>query len=186
MAKAKATIVPSSVHLETEELERSQSCRDLNLVRLPEAIGNLTSLVRLKLNDSDIASLPSSIGRLRNLKDLDLAGTSEFEELPEECADLIGLKMLSVTFRANTGSSLSSLDFLARIPKLEMLVLRCSGCGHEPDCGFLLRLAQACPSLGCIFLRDGQRDGKIFQWYYHKDQVFYASTRDPSEHYRSF
>jgi len=52
--------------------------------RFPDEIGNLTSLEDLDLDHFDIESLPSSIGKLVNLKELSLVGTETFRYLQEQ------------------------------------------------------------------------------------------------------
>ena len=62
---------------------------------LPEEIGNLTNLERLSCN---AASLPPSVGRLRNLKDLCLASDYSKEVvLREEIGDLVSLERLDLS-----------------------------------------------------------------------------------------
>ena len=52
---------------------------------------------RLDLSHSSMLSLPKHIGRLRNLKDLDLSFTKWLRELPEEIGDLCSLEKLNLS-----------------------------------------------------------------------------------------
>ncbi len=72
-------------------------------VGLPDAIGNLTSLIQLNISTTDICSLPPSIGKLKNLKVLRLANT-EVKELPKEIGELTSLIHLNLL-----GTRISSL-----------------------------------------------------------------------------
>lgn len=57
------------------------------LDRLPESIGNLTSLEKLSLSGNRLQSLPESLSRLRNLKELTIAGNL-LQEVPESLGNL--------------------------------------------------------------------------------------------------
>jgi hypothetical protein len=67
-----------------------------NLTYLPEEIENLARLETLNLQWSSIASLPSSIGRLQNLKCLNLSCTERLSNLPEEIGNLASLERLNL------------------------------------------------------------------------------------------
>ena len=61
--------------------------------KIPESIGNLTSLQKLDLSGSPINTLPESIGNLTSLQRLDLRG-SQINTLPESIWNLTSLKIL--------------------------------------------------------------------------------------------
>ncbi|XP_062202657.1 disease resistance protein RGA2-like [Phragmites australis] len=54
---------------------------------LPEVISNVWSLQALHVPDSDIVSLPESIGRLQKLRILNLSGCGSLESLPDSIGD---------------------------------------------------------------------------------------------------
>ena len=86
---------------------------------LPEEIGALSSLKRLNLEDSSIVSLPSSIGGLKNLEELDLSWTNSLSVLPEGIGALTSLRCLNLE-----GSSIASLpSSIGRLISLEELCL---------------------------------------------------------------
>ncbi|MHA1274487.1 MAG: leucine-rich repeat domain-containing protein [Promethearchaeota archaeon] len=83
---------------------------------LPEAIGNLKSLVNLDLRWNQLTTLPESIGKLKSLQKLDLS-YNQLMTLLESIGDLSSLKELylrSNQLRALPGSilNLSSLNTL--------------------------------------------------------------------------
>jgi Leucine-rich repeat (LRR) protein len=63
---------------------------------LPETIGNLTSLKRLRIFKCEsLMILPETIGNLTSLQELDICGTS-VETLPETIGNLTSLKKLTI------------------------------------------------------------------------------------------
>jgi hypothetical protein len=68
------------------------------LKNLPEEIGNLSSLNKLNLRHSDITSLPTYIGKLQNLKEIDLSRTGKLKNLPEEIGNLSNLNKFELCF----------------------------------------------------------------------------------------
>jgi hypothetical protein len=78
------------------------------------------TITHLDMRESKIEELPSSIGKLKNLEDLDLSLTSNLSELPLEIGDLSSLKKLDLS-----GSKLTSLpSSIGRLQNLEHLRLR--------------------------------------------------------------
>ena len=67
--------------------------RYLNLLYLPEEIGNLTHLELLNLGKNRLMTLPSEIGCLKHLKSLYL-DKNQLTELPQEIGELTQLRML--------------------------------------------------------------------------------------------
>ncbi|KAL3728149.1 hypothetical protein ACJRO7_032840 [Eucalyptus globulus] len=69
-----------------------------NLRELPDSIGELKSLVALHLGFTGIYSLPSSIGRLKNLKYLFLFRCKDLLELPHSLGELESLVKLNSSY----------------------------------------------------------------------------------------
>lgn len=65
------------------------------IMKLPEWIGELSSLIYLNLNINNITKLPNSISLLDNLEELSL-WKNELEELPENFGNLTRLKKLNL------------------------------------------------------------------------------------------
>jgi hypothetical protein len=78
----------------------------------------------LNLSGSKITSLPPSIGRLQNLKDLDLKSTEYLSNLPEETGDLTSLTKLNLSFVWITSFPPS----IGRLQNLEYLDLSYTKC----------------------------------------------------------
>ncbi|PKI65990.1 hypothetical protein CRG98_013575 [Punica granatum] len=90
--------------------------------KIPELIGNLTSLLILKMNNVQIIELPESIGRLSRLRSLSLKGCSGFMRLPDSLADMKSLVKLDISW---TGI-VELPQNIGRLEKLELLYL--NGC----------------------------------------------------------
>jgi len=73
------------------------------VLSLSDCIKTLDNLIHLDLANSSITSLPPSIGRLKNVKVLNLIRTSRLVNLPEEIGDLAGLNKLNLA-RSAVGS----------------------------------------------------------------------------------
>ena len=58
------------------------------LIKLPDSIGNLTSLRELDLWSNELTTLPVSIGQLNFLEDLDLVN-NDLEDAPDEVKDAL-------------------------------------------------------------------------------------------------
>jgi Leucine-rich repeat (LRR) protein len=82
--------------LELTHINHFYSGNDKNdTFTLPEAIGNLTSLIELRLTNTDIKELPESIGKLAQLKLLDLQ-MSNLQSLPDSIGNLSSLVNLII------------------------------------------------------------------------------------------
>ncbi|KYK56020.1 adenylate cyclase, ACY [Drechmeria coniospora] len=98
-----------------------QALRSLNissnfLDRFPPFLCELQSLVELDLSFNAIESLPDEIGNLKNLEKLLITNNRLSGELSEGFRQLISLRELDVKF-----NSISSIDIIADLPKLELL-----------------------------------------------------------------
>jgi Leucine-rich repeat (LRR) protein len=92
----------------------------VDLISLPEEMGELTSLETLNLTSSTIESFPHSIGKLKNLKNLQLRHTKYLSTLPEVIGDLSSLEKLDLD-----DSNIASLpSSIGRLKNLENLDLR--------------------------------------------------------------
>ncbi|KAF8017506.1 hypothetical protein BT93_H2626 [Corymbia citriodora subsp. variegata] len=106
------------------------------LLELPNSIGELESLVKLDLNVhldlhfSEISVLPSSIGRLKNLKHLLLFKCEKLLELPNSIGELESLVKPDLSF-----SGISVLpDSIGRLKSLKHLLLsNCKKLLELPD-----------------------------------------------------
>ena len=94
-----------------------------NMRSLPSSIGRLQNLRVLELFDlPQFKTLPSSIGRLQNLVKVDLSDLSLLE-LPEQISDLANLRDLRLCHCTTNIESLSSSLRSSRLQKLEGLDL---------------------------------------------------------------
>ncbi|KAL3726300.1 hypothetical protein ACJRO7_031224, partial [Eucalyptus globulus] len=101
------------------------------LLKLPNSIGQLESLVKLDLNScSDLHELPNSIGKLKKLKYLILSECKNPCELPNSIGKLESLVKLDLDF-----SGISVLpDSIGGLKKLEHLLLfECNNLNKLPD-----------------------------------------------------
>ena len=105
-------------HLELGSGVRSIRGDDNVFTKLPDSIGNLTSLQMLFLDNSKISALPSSIGKLTSLQSLDLRGT-KISALPASIGNLTSLQLLDLS-----GTQISALpDSIGNLKKLRKLDL---------------------------------------------------------------
>lgn len=89
---------------------------------LSSSIETLTGLKELNLQESRIRLLPSSIGRLKNLEDLDLFYTKDMLQLLKSIGDLTSLRKLNLYY-----SGIKSLpSSIGRFMILENLNLSCT------------------------------------------------------------
>ena len=82
----------------------------------PEFLCGLESLVDMDLSFNAIASLPNAISKLRNLERLVITNNRLTGSLPETFVELLNLKEVDIRY-----NSLSSIDILARLPKVEQI-----------------------------------------------------------------
>jgi Leucine-rich repeat (LRR) protein len=88
----------------------------LGLTTLPEMIGSLSNLERLRLNNNQLTSLPETIGNLSKLKDLNLS-INQLTSIPKEIGNLTNLEWLDLSFNQLTSipvtiGNLSNLESL--------------------------------------------------------------------------
>ena len=85
----------------TEQEEKDLSCikeiKWWGKEKIPENIGNLTSLKSLDLSNTQISALPESIGNLTSLQSLYLSNT-QISALPESIENLTSLQSLYLSF----------------------------------------------------------------------------------------
>ena len=92
---------PSVLSLIAQAAEKQAKRLDLSgmdLLELPEAIGQLTNLTSLTLWKNQLTALPESIGHLTNLTSLDLR-FNQLTALPKSIGQLTGL--ISLDLRSN-------------------------------------------------------------------------------------
>jgi Leucine-rich repeat (LRR) protein len=127
-----------------------------HLSNLPEEIGNLVGLEALKLgyklvfNGTRLTSLPTYIGQLENLKELDLSSTRNLSSLPEEIGNLTNLQILSLH---ESGMSLLPAHgyLLGRLKSLRQFsVFRSKAVPENIPGDCLLMLLEQCPFLGFL------------------------------------
>lgn len=151
------------------------------LTRLPDGVGELAHLRRLRLDDNRLADLPAAVLALRGLRDLSLAGNrlaalpdglaalgaltsldlghNRFVDLPAVVGRLHALRRLDVTVDVRAGRARwpGLADGLASLPDLRELVLD----GHE--LAELPAGVRAMAGLERLSLRHG-RLGTLPQW----------------------
>ncbi|KAL3689101.1 hypothetical protein R1sor_015410 [Riccia sorocarpa] len=95
------------------------------LMALPEALGNLHSLPKLKFYSCAIESLPESLGRLSALTHLGVRGCGNLKALPEALGNLHSLQRLELQ-SCGIESLPESLGRLSALTHLEI-----NGCGNK-------------------------------------------------------
>jgi len=105
-------------------LGKQKTAEYLNLegykFKLDKNIGKLTNLEVLKLNESYFKSIPSVIGNLKNLKNLELHSSNNLKTLPKEIGNLTNLNKLDLSI----SQVLESLPKeLGNLTNLEELIL---------------------------------------------------------------
>ena len=99
--KTEREIVDYLIHL--EELDLNYLYTAKNLTTLPESIGKLRNLKKLDLSVNYIETLPNSIGQLHYLQELDLSSCHIYE-LPESICQLENLQYLCLAYCENLKS----------------------------------------------------------------------------------
>jgi Leucine-rich repeat (LRR) protein len=100
-----------------EEKQESNELRSLQCCS--SSFGNLESIQYLNLHLSNTVSLPPSIGRLQNLKEIDLAWTEDLSELPEEFGNLTSLTKLHL-YSSNIASLPASIGRLQSLKEIDL------------------------------------------------------------------
>lgn len=115
------------------------------LASLPEAFGNLTSLVELDLSNNTLSHLPETIGNLRHLNKLNLSKNA-LKDLPASLEQLHELRELDASWNKLAGlpAGMSSLRGLVRID------LRYNMIRQLPDLSHAAELAEI--QIGCVSL----------------------------------
>jgi len=89
-----------------------------NLAKLPESIGNLTSLQVLSLFDNSLTTLPESISDLKSIQRLDL-NVNKITTLPESIGNLSSLQELNL-YRNNLTTLPESIGNLSSLQVLSL------------------------------------------------------------------
>lgn len=87
------------------------------LLSLPEELGKLVNLKTLDLHRNSIVELPASIGLLKELKNLDVSG-NELQILPATLGELTSLQTLNVN--CNKLTALPSFTHLKNLSRLDV------------------------------------------------------------------
>ena len=107
---------------------KSLDLSNTQISALPESIENLTSLQSLYLSFTQISELPESIGNLTSLQSLDLEST-QISELPESIEKLTNLQSLDLSF-----TQISELpDSIWNLTSLQGLNLRYTQISELPE-----------------------------------------------------
>ncbi|MFC2132125.1 IPT/TIG domain-containing protein [Bacteroidota bacterium] len=93
---------------------------DMNLLELPDCVGNLTKLIELHLANNLLTTLPESIGNLTILSML-YAWKNQLTSLPESIGNLTKLRILSLSYNKLTilPESIGNLTNLRDLPLRE-------------------------------------------------------------------
>ncbi len=89
-----------------------------NITKIPDSIGLISNLVKLRLNDNKIIEIPNTIGNLVKLEKLYLSN-NKIKELPDSICNLINLKELHL----NNNEIEYLPDSIGNLTKLEQLVM---------------------------------------------------------------
>ncbi|XP_056168030.1 disease resistance protein RPV1-like [Syzygium oleosum] len=133
---------------------------DSRIGELPNSIGKMKNLRVLRMSRTSLRKLPSALGMLEKLEEIDAAGCEYLEEIPSEIGRLSFLRIL-ILILSSTGISevpkvpesltnlfltarAPSLQWISRLRKLESLELFCSGSASQlpPDFNLLSKLRE--------------------------------------------
>jgi hypothetical protein len=95
----------------------------VKITMLPDSIGRNEKLRFLRLEETKIKRLPSSITKLRNLECLDLQDCSKLVELPEGIGNLEKLEVLNLKVCAKLGGMPVGFGQLSRLQKLGLFAV---------------------------------------------------------------
>jgi len=119
-------LIMSSVKIEEDDKERRvcnfcmRHVNAANLRTIPPSIGRLQNLKELDLCGLTCTLLPPSIGKLQNLTILDLSFSSLLSNLPEEIGDLASLEELHLRFSSGLTSLPPSIGRLQNLRYLDL------------------------------------------------------------------
>jgi Leucine-rich repeat (LRR) protein len=80
---------------------------------MPSAIGNLTNLKTLQIHNAYIGTIPYTIGQLKELTWLDVAGCNFSGSIPSSIANLTQLTKLDLSYNSLNGKSTTVTSFLS-------------------------------------------------------------------------
>ncbi len=93
----------------------------VDMKELPTTIGQLNALQELNLSGcSSLQELPTTIGQLSALQDLDLSGCSSLQELPTSIGQLSGLQNLRLSGCSSLQELPTSIDQLSALQNLRL------------------------------------------------------------------
>lgn len=127
--KGKFTTIPDSIG-KLKNLEGIGISNSPNLQFLPESFTNLENLSKITIRDVSLISLPFSMGKLQNLKDL-LLGRIPIEFIPESIGECTNLSEITI----RSCNNLQTLpDSLGNLPNFKILyVASCKELKRIPD-----------------------------------------------------
>ena len=121
------------------------------VITLPSGMGELTSLEEICL-EMNVKTLPPSIGKLKNLKYLDLENT-EIISLPDEIGDAANLEVIDIgrTQVRKLPSSVTNLKKLRRLHLSHEILKK----HNASEFQMISKLINDLPQLGCLGYRHG-------------------------------
>ncbi|KAF8011982.1 LOW QUALITY PROTEIN: hypothetical protein BT93_I0188 [Corymbia citriodora subsp. variegata] len=122
--------------------------------QLPSSLGNLTSLIELDIASCELSGvIPSSVGELARLQMLDLNFNQLTSEIPPSLGKLVGLTYLDLSYNQLSGEIPPSLGKLVELTYLDLSYNQLSG-EIPPLLGKLIGLTS-------LYLRSNQLSEKI-------------------------
>lgn len=144
--KTEREIVDYLIHL--EELDLSFFFIGKEIGTLPESIGKLRNLKKLDLSVNYIETLPNSIGQLHYLQELDLSSCHIYE-LPESICQLENLQYLCLAYCENLKSLPQNIGQLKNLIFLSLI--DCDSLTELPNSMWQLKkLKELCLGCDCI------------------------------------
>ncbi|KAF8040999.1 hypothetical protein BT93_B3040 [Corymbia citriodora subsp. variegata] len=142
------------------EFRRGSPLKSLSLSRtrcsgqLPSSLGNLSSLIELDIISCELSGvIPSSVGELAQLRTLQLRRNQLTGEIPPSLGKLVGLIYLDLSYNQLSGEIPPSLGKLVGLTKLDLSINQLSG-EIPPSLGKLVGLTE-------LYLSNNQFSGEI-------------------------
>lgn len=122
---------------------------------IPSAIGRLTNLTTLQIQQSGFVSIPDEIGNLKNIKSLSWPN-NKFKAIPKGIGDMTGLTTLSLYNNELEGSIPEEIGKLTNLGTLQLYNNKLSGS---------IEMLSKLPALSLLYLENNRFDGNIdFDW----------------------